>query len=127
MQLETRDQANEHVDGGTVGEILVRGADRVESGDALMRLDDTLLRSEEAKQQAELAELGPRRNSLEAELRDSEAITLDGDLGTLALRDGTGNSRRPKAAVRDTAPISGGAGGAVARAHRPNAQAGRRV
>ena len=68
LEVETRDQVVEHIDGGTVGEILVRDGDQVEAGDVLIRFDDTLLRSEEAVLQAEHAELVARRNRLESEV-----------------------------------------------------------
>ena len=62
----------EHIDGGTVGEILVRDGDQSDAGDVLIRLDDTLLRSEEAILQAGHAELVARRNRLEAQARATE-------------------------------------------------------
>ena len=62
----------EHIDGGTVGEILVRDGDQGDAGDVLIRLDDTLLRSEEANLQAGHAELVARRNRLEAQARATE-------------------------------------------------------
>ena len=45
---ESRNQAVEHIDGGTVRDILVRDGDTVAAGDVLLRFDDVLLRSEEA-------------------------------------------------------------------------------
>ena len=89
VEVETRDQVVEHLDGGTVGEILVRDGDRVEAGDVLIRLDDTLLRSEEAILQAEYAELVARRNRLEAEFRDLGVIAWDEGIGILAEHDAT--------------------------------------
>ena len=87
VEVETRDQVVEHIDGGTVGEILVRDGDRVEAGDVLIRLDDTLLRSEEAILQAEYVELVARRNRLEAEFRDAGAIAWDAEITVLAERN----------------------------------------
>ncbi len=84
VEVETREQVVEHIDGGTVGEILVRGGDRVESGEVLIRLDGALLRSEAAVLEAEAAELAARRNRLEAEFRDAGAIAWDGELAALA-------------------------------------------
>lgn len=89
VEVETRDQVVEHVDGGTVGDILVRDGDRVEAGDVLVRLDDTLLRSEEAVLRAEYAALVARRNRLEAEFRDAETIAWSPGLAALAEGDGT--------------------------------------
>ena len=115
VEVETRDQVVEHIDGGTVGEILVRDGDRVAAGDVLIRLDDTLLRSEEAMLQTEYAELVARRNRLEAEFRDAEAIAWDPAVSARrARRDGAGHSRRPAAAVRGAAPLTGGPGGTAA-------------
>ena len=93
MEVETRDQVVEHIDGGTVGEILVRDGDRVAAGGVLIRLDDTLLRSEEAMLQVGYAELVAWRNRLEAEFRDAETITwsselAEGDATVRAILDG---------------------------------------
>ena len=40
VEVETRDQVVEHLDGGTVGEILVRDGNKVEAGQVLIRLVD---------------------------------------------------------------------------------------
>ena len=69
VEVATRDQRVEHIDGGTVREVLVRNGDRVVAGDVAIRLDDALLRSEEAILLAEFADLVARRNRLEAEFR----------------------------------------------------------
>ena len=74
VEVESRDQVVEHVDGGTVGSILVKNGDRVKAGDVLVRLADGDLRSEEAILAAEHAELVARRNRLEAEFRDAKTI-----------------------------------------------------
>ena len=87
VEVETRDQVVEHIDGGTVGEILVRNGDTVKAGEVLIRLDDTLPRSEAAILQAEYAELAARRNRLEAEFRDEDAIAWSPELSVLAKTD----------------------------------------
>ena len=87
VEIETRDQVVEHIDGGTVGQILVRDGDRVAVGDVLIRLDDALLRSEAAVLEAEAADLAAQRNRLEAEFRDAEAIVWDAGLIALATTD----------------------------------------
>ena len=74
VEVESRDRVVEHVDGGTVDEVLVRNGDRVEAGEVLLRFDDRQLRSEETMLAAEHAELVARRNRLEAEFRDADAI-----------------------------------------------------
>ena len=57
--------------------ILVKDGDRVESGQVLVRLNGEKLRSEAALLEAELAELVARRNRLEAEFGDAQAIAWD--------------------------------------------------
>ena len=46
LRVETQRQIVQHLDGGVVGEIFVRDGDRVEAGEVLIKLVDTLLRSE---------------------------------------------------------------------------------
>ena len=74
IEVETRNQVVEHIDGGTVQEIVVRDGDPVTSNEVLLRFSDALLRSEEAILEAQCAELVARRNRLEAEFRDTDAI-----------------------------------------------------
>ena len=80
VEVESRDRVVEHVDGGTVDEVLVRNGDRVGAGEVLLRFDDRQLRSEETMLAAEHAELVARRNRLEAEFRDADAIQWDDKL-----------------------------------------------
>ena len=87
VEVETRDQVVEHIDGGTVRNILVREGDKVAAGDVLIRFDDKLLRSEEAILQSRAAELAARRNRLEAEFRDAKSIAWDRGLSRLARAD----------------------------------------
>ncbi len=84
VDVATRAQVVEHIDGGIVGEVLVRDGDRVKAGDMLIRLDDTLLRSEEVILEGQHAELVARRNRLEAEFNDAKAISWDPELARLA-------------------------------------------
>ena len=84
VEVETRDQVVEHIDGGTVGDVLVRDGDQVEAGDVLIRFDDALLRSEETLLMDEYADLVGRRNRLEAEFRDADIVTWDEDIAELA-------------------------------------------
>lgn len=88
VDVETRAQVVEHEEGGTVEEILVRDGDRVASGDALVRLEDAALRSQEALLQAEAVELAAWRNRLEAEFRGADAITWETWLAERARTDG---------------------------------------
>ena len=86
VEVESRDQVVEHFDGGTVGAILAQDGDQVEAGQVLVRLSGEELQSEAALLEAELAELVARRNRLEAEFGDAEAIAWD---AALVLRAGT--------------------------------------
>ena len=85
--VENRNQVVEHIDGGTVSEILVREGDAVARDEVLLRFSDSLLRSEEAILESQYAELVARRNRLEAEFRDAEAIVWDAELVSLAETD----------------------------------------
>ena len=87
IEVETRNQVVEHIDGGTVGEILVRDGDRVDAGEVLIRLDDALLRSETTVLEAKVAALAAHRNRLEAEYRSADSIDWDVDLAALAPAD----------------------------------------
>ena len=107
VEVETRDQVVEHIDGGTVGRILVKNGDRVKAGDVLVRLDGADLRSEATVLAAEAAELAARRNRLEAEFRDAETIAWDTDLLARAqdipgVRDILDGQRRLFKARRDS-------------------------
>ena len=87
IEVETRNQVVEHIDGGTVQEIVVRDGDAVASNEVLLRLSDALLRSEEAILEAQFAELVARRNRLEAEFRGTDAIGWDREVAALAESD----------------------------------------
>ena len=87
VEAEGGDRAVEHVDGGTVAAILVRDGDRVAAGEVLVRIDGALLRSEAAVLETELFDLVARRNRLEAEFRDAEAIVWDPGLAAAAETD----------------------------------------
>jgi HlyD family secretion protein len=84
---ESRNQAVEHIDGGTVSEVLVRDGDTVTAGDVLLRFDDVLLRSEEAILLAQYAELVAQRNRLEAEFRSAAEVVWDAELAALGTGD----------------------------------------
>ncbi|MEM7089325.1 MAG: HlyD family type I secretion periplasmic adaptor subunit [Pseudomonadota bacterium] len=72
IEVQSNRQVVEHPDGGVVGGIFVRDGDTVESGDLLLRLDDTFLASEKTVVEAQLFELLARQARLEAE-RDGAA------------------------------------------------------
>ena len=108
IEVENRNRAVEHIDGGTVSEILVRDGDRVARDDLLLRFGDALLRSEEAILSARHVELAARRNRLEAEFGGADAIAWDADLaaraaaepGVGAVLDGQERLFRARASAR---------------------------
>jgi len=82
--VENRNQTIEHIDGGTVSEILVRDGDHVVRDDVLVRFADDLLRVEESLLQSQYIELSARLNRLTAEVRGSDTIDWDEELLALA-------------------------------------------
>ena len=84
---ESRNQRVEHIDGGTVRDVLVRDGDAVAAGAVLLRLEDVLPRSEEAILQAQYAELVAQRNRLEAEFRGAGAVVWDQELAARRSSD----------------------------------------
>ena len=84
VEVEIGDQVVEHLDGGTVGEILVRDGDKVKAGQVLVRLSGERLRSKAALLEAEHAELVARRNRLEAEFRHADRVIWDEALAVRA-------------------------------------------
>ena len=87
VEVESGNQVVEHIDGGTVSEILVRNGDRVAQGDVLLCFSDGRLRSEEAILEAQRAEMAARRNRLEAEFQGAAAIVWDDALVAMAAAD----------------------------------------
>ena len=66
----------QHPTGGVVAEVQVRDGDRVEAGDLLVRLDDTVTRSNLAIVTKQLDELAARKARLETERDGDEAISF---------------------------------------------------
>ena len=87
VAVESRNQAVEHIDGGTVSDVLVRDGDVVARGDPLLRFANSKLRSEAVILEAQYSELAALRNRLEAEFRDADAIAWDADLVVLSRAD----------------------------------------
>ena len=87
VEVESGNQVVEHIEGGTVSEILVRDGDHVAEGDVLLRFSDARVRSEEAILKAQYAELAARRNRLEAEFLGAEAIVWEDELRAMAAGD----------------------------------------
>ena len=80
IEVDQNRQVVQHIDGGIVAEILVEEGDTVERGEPLIRLDDTVLRSELTIVEGQLFELVARRGRLEAERDGSDAISFDAEL-----------------------------------------------
>ena len=70
----------QHPTGGIVGEIHVRNGDRVQAGDVVLRLDDTLARSNLAIVTKSLTELAARKARLAAERDGADAIAVPDEL-----------------------------------------------
>lgn len=70
----------QHPTGGVVDVLLVRDGDRVQAGDLLVRLDETVTRSNLAVVQKDLIELSARRAREEAERDGEESIVFPADL-----------------------------------------------
>jgi HlyD family secretion protein len=70
----------QHPTGGIVGELLVRDGSRMQAGDVLIRLDDTLTRANLAIVVKSLDELAARQARLEAERDDAESVSVPEEL-----------------------------------------------
>jgi HlyD family secretion protein len=77
-------QVVQHPDGGVVLEILVTEGMVVKSGDVLLRLDGSALRSEFAIVQNQLVEVGARRARLEAQSQEAGTVEFSQDLKAAA-------------------------------------------
>ena len=89
VAVQSRNQSVEHIDGGTVDEVLVRDGDRIDRNQLLLRLAGSTLRSEAAMLETQYAELAALRNRLEAEYRAADGIAWDADLVSLAATGAT--------------------------------------
>ena len=81
--VESNRKAVQHLEGGVIGEILVREGDRVETGQVLIRLDKTIEQSNLAVIVDQMHELKARRARLRAEIDGSDEIAFDADLTAL--------------------------------------------
>jgi HlyD family type I secretion membrane fusion protein len=77
IEVERNRQVVQHPDGGVVAEIIVTEGDHVATGDVLIKLDATDLRSELAIVEGQLFEILARRARLEAERDDMEELVFD--------------------------------------------------
>ena len=89
VAVESRNHVVEHIDGGTVSEVLVRDGDVVARDDVLLRFGDLNLRSQATILEGEYAELAALRNRLEAEFRGADAIVWDDELDSLSRSSST--------------------------------------
>ncbi|KKM62316.1 hypothetical protein LCGC14_1522900, partial [marine sediment metagenome] len=87
IEVERNRQVVQHPDGGVVDEILVKEGDRVEAGQALIRLDPTLLRARLETAESQLYEFMARRARLSAELSGAAGITFPPELVAEAEND----------------------------------------
>ena len=74
VAVESNRKSVEHLEGGIVGALLVREGDRVEAGQILLRLDDTVERASLAVLDDQLVELRARSARLRAELHDERTV-----------------------------------------------------
>ena len=87
VAVESNRQVVQHPDGGVVAEIYVREGDMVAAGDVLVRLDDTLSRSNRQILVDQLAEISARTARLMAERDEEPSIAFPPELLTLAEAD----------------------------------------
>ena len=78
--VETFAKKVQHPTGGVVGQILVKEGDRVEAGQIVIRLDDTVPRATVGVIVAQLVELRAREGRLQAERDDAENLSFPSDL-----------------------------------------------
>ena len=74
--VETNVKKVQHPTGGIVGEINVKNGDQVKAGDLLIRLDETLTRTNEQMISKQLDQLMMREARLKAERDGIESITV---------------------------------------------------
>ncbi|RED11945.1 HlyD family type I secretion periplasmic adaptor subunit [Pontivivens insulae] len=84
LEVESNRQVVQHLEGGMVGAIYADDGDFVEAGAVLMRLDDTILRSELTIIESQYYELIARRGRLRAESEGESQIRFETELLMLA-------------------------------------------
>lgn len=110
ITVESNRKTVQHLDGGVVREILVKEGDAVEAGQLLMRLDDTvsrtnvqLLNDQLAENIARNARLVAERNGLDEIPDDSRALTIiPEDLDVSAYLEGQRGLLTARKQTRDT-------------------------
>jgi HlyD family secretion protein len=84
LVVDTSVKKIQHQTGGVVGDLLVREGQRVKAGDVLLRLDETVLRSNLAIILKSLDELDARQARLEAERDDLPSLSFPAGLADRA-------------------------------------------
>ncbi len=87
LKVESERQVVQHPEGGVVAEILVKEGDTVEAGDALVRLDSTLLAADLAIAEGQLFEIMARSGRLNAEADFLPVPQFDPELIAAAERN----------------------------------------
>ncbi|MEL6793749.1 MAG: biotin/lipoyl-binding protein [Pseudomonadota bacterium] len=87
LKVESERQVLQHPEGGVVSDILVKEGDRVEAGQTLIRLDDTLIRAELNIVEGQLYEIMARRGRLAAERDQARAPVFSEELRIIAAQD----------------------------------------
>ncbi|HEY9215611.1 MAG TPA: HlyD family type I secretion periplasmic adaptor subunit [Ancylobacter sp.] len=80
LMVESHVKRVQHQEGGVVGQIQVRDGARVEAGDLVLRLDDTVTRANMMVVDTQLVELAARRARLEAERDGRPELAYGADL-----------------------------------------------
>lgn len=84
IEVDRNRQIVQHPDGGVVTDILVSEGDSVKVGETLIRLDSTLLRSQQLIVEGQLFELMARRARLAAERDETDGLDFDAELLDIA-------------------------------------------
>ena len=87
VEVETNRQIVQHPIGGVVGQLMVNDGDKVEAGQLLLRLDDTLDRSELNIIESQLYSLEGIKARIEAEQIEAPEITFDPEMLERAKSD----------------------------------------
>jgi HlyD family secretion protein len=80
LVVESNVKKVQHPTGGVVGQLLVQEGNRVEAGQVVMRLDDTVTRATLGVVQSQLDELSARESRLRAERDGDETVTFPDEL-----------------------------------------------
>lgn len=80
LVVELNRRIVQHLEGGIVGEVLVREGDRVEAGQTLIRLDATRARAQLAVIRDDIDRVRAREAVLEAERDERDSVTFPADL-----------------------------------------------